>query len=118
MLELANMTQDFMKNIRNNKKEYAQHCYYSENNKIGTEYNEKKKKKKTKREKLQGMHKIVKNIFLRMKERRRENLSKIATKILPKMRKKKTKRIWQKLVQKAVKNIFYVLISITTNDIM
>lgn len=53
-----------------------------------------------------------------MKERRRENLSKIATKILPKMRKKKTKRIWQKLVQKAVKNIFYVLISITTNDIM
>lgn len=74
--------------------------------------------KKKKREKLQGMHKIVKNIFLRMKERRRENLSKIATKILPKMRKKKTKRIWQKLVQKAVKNIFYVLISITTNDIM
>ena len=44
MLELANMTQDFMKNIRNNKKEYAQHCYYSENKK-GKEYNEKKKKK-------------------------------------------------------------------------
>ena len=38
MLELANMTQDFMKNIRNNKKEYAQHCYYSENKK-GKEYN-------------------------------------------------------------------------------
>ena len=47
MLELANMTQDFMKNIRNNKKEYAQHCYYSENKK-GKEYNEKKKKKKEK----------------------------------------------------------------------
>ena len=45
MLELANMTQDFMKNIRNNKKEYAQHCYYSENNKKGKEYNEKKKKR-------------------------------------------------------------------------
>ena len=39
MLELANMTQDFMKNIRNNKKEYAQHCYYSENNKKGKDYN-------------------------------------------------------------------------------
>ena len=86
--------------------------------KKGRSIMKKKKKKKKKREKLQGMHKIVKNIFLRMKERRRENLSKIATKILPKMRKKKTKRIWQKLVQKAVKNIFYVLISITTNDIM
>ena len=50
MLELANMTQDFMKNIRNNKKEYAQHCYYSENKK-GKEYNGKKKKKKKKKEK-------------------------------------------------------------------
>ena len=57
MLQLANMTQDFRKNIINNKKEYAQHCYYSENNKKGKEYNGKKK------EKLQGMHKIVKNIF-------------------------------------------------------
>ena len=59
MLELANMTQDFMKNIRNNKKEYAQHCYYSENNKKGKEYNEKKKKKK-KKENIKGMHKIYK----------------------------------------------------------